>query len=253
MGSEGQFWFVHEDQLGRIYVGGDGLLIFDGQSWKMQSMAGAKALRTIQFGPDGRLWVGALNELGFFTEPTVGHFEYHSLLPSLPEAERQVEHIWGSGLVGPNVYFMGREKLYRWDGTTFRIWNFPGQSRLFPLHLGQETWFQHRETGLYRITESGPELVLDHTQLPDTGILGLSRDADGLLLVSSLGLFRPGQPAHRVFSDEINQYIIDNRLTCYAKMADGTHLVGTINGGIEVISAGGQLLRLLDLRDHPML
>ena len=253
LGSEGEQWIVRQDQLGRIYVGGKGLLVFDGQSWESHAIAGTQAVRTLQFGQDGRLWVGAFNEIGFFTEPAIGHFEYHSLLPYLPETERLVEHIWGSGLVGPNVYFMGKEKLYRWDGTAFRTWTFPGQSRLFPLHLGNETWFQHRETGLYRLTESGPELVLDHTQLPDAAILGLGRDADGLLLVSGLGFFRPGRPARRVYSDEINSYITENRLSSYATLQDGTHLVGTLNGGIEVISPEGNLLRVIDVRDHPML
>lgn len=253
LGTEAQHWFVRQDQLGRIYVGGAGLLVFDGQSWKTQSIAGAQGVRTIQFGEDGRLWVGALNEIGFLTESTIGHFEYHSLLPYLPEAERLVEHIWGSGLVGPYVYFMGREKLYRWDGTAFRIWSFPGQSRIYPLSLGKETWFQHRETGLYRVTESGPELVADRTQLPDAGILGLDRDANGLLLVSGLGFFRPGQPARPVFDAEINRYITENRLSSYAKFPEGMQLVGTVNGGILVISADGHLLRLIDARDHPML
>ena len=253
LGTIAQHLFVRQDQLGRVYVGGAGLLVYDGQSWVNHSIGGAQVVRTMQYGEDGRLWVGALNEIGFLTEPTIGKFEYHSLLPHLPESERQVGLIWGCGLVGPNVYFTGKEKLYRWDGTTMRTWSFPGQSRLFPISLGQETWFHHRETGLYRLTESGPELVLDHTQLPDTGILGLNRDADGLLIVSSLGLYRPGRPPLRIYSEEINQYISEHRLTCYTTLEDGTQLVGTINGGIVVINAGGKLLRIIDAVDHPML
>jgi len=148
LGTIAQHLFVRQDQLGRVYVGGAGLLVYDGQSWVNHSIGGAQVVRTMQYGEDGRLWVGALNEIGFLTEPTIGKFEYHSLLPHLPESERQVGLIWGCGLVGPNVYFTGKEKLYRWDGTTMRTWSFPGQSRLFPISLGQETWFHHRETGL---------------------------------------------------------------------------------------------------------
>jgi hypothetical protein len=143
-------WFVRQDKLGRLLVGGSGLAVFDGQSWSSHAAGNSFVLRTIEFGADGRLWAGGLNELGYFTEPAVGRFEFHSLLGHLPETERQVGHIWGAGAVGEKVYFIGRETLYRWDGVAFKTWSFPGTSRLFPLKLGEETWFQHRENGLYR-------------------------------------------------------------------------------------------------------
>ena len=253
LGTEAQHWFVREDQLGRIYVGGAGLLVFDGQSWKTHSIAGVHGVRTLQFGADGRSWVSGLNQIGYLTEPSIGDFHYHSLLEHLPENERLVGHIWGSAVVGSSVFFMAKEKLYGWDGSRFRLWNFPGVSRLFPLKLGPETWFHHRETGLYRITESGPMLEVDRSQLTDHAILGLARDSGGLLLVSHLGFCRPGAPLRMEFGEDLNRFITVNRLTAYALMEDGTHLVGTVNGGIAVVSASGQLLRVINIRDHPML
>ncbi len=249
LGAVAQLLFVQQDQLGRLYVGGAGLLVHDGQAWKTYSIGGAQGVRTLRFGPDGRIWVGALNEFGYLTEPSTGHFEYHSLIPFLPEAERIVGHTWGCGLVGSSVYFIGREKLHRWDGAAFRTWTYPTESRLFPLTLGTETWFQHLDTGLYRLTEAGPELEFDRTQLPAAGILGLFRDETGLVVVSSDGCYRPGHPPVRVFDGEVNRFITENRLTTYIRLPDGHHLIGTLNGGIAIVSPAGRLLRTLDARD----
>jgi signal transduction histidine kinase/CheY-like chemotaxis protein len=251
LGTEAMHLCVAEDKLGRLFVGSYELLVFDGASWKTYPAGKAVGIRTMRYGPDGRLWVGALNEIGYFTEPSTGNFQYHSLLAHLPENERQVGHIWGVGVVGSQVYFIGREKLYRWDGHVFQTWSYPGASRLFPLQVDGESWFQHWETGLYRLTEAGPKLEVDQARLPGTGILALHRDPEGLLVASSHGFFRPGDPPQKVFSDEVNRFVRENRLTVYSKLPDGNHVVGTINGGLMIFSAEGQVLRTIDTRDHP--
>ena len=251
LGTDPEQWVIGQDKLGRLFVGGVGLLVFDGQSWKPHSIGKSYAVRTLLFGENGRLWTAGLNEIGYLTEPSIGDFHYHSLLEHLPEKERLVGHIWGSGLVGSHVYFIGKERLYGWDGTRFRLWNFPGESRLFPLKLGEETWFHHRETGLYRLTETGPKLELDRSQLPDTGILGLTRDSGGLLLVSNNGFYRPGSPLRMEFGEDLNRYITEHRLSAYERLPDGIHLVGTLNGGLVVVSPEGRILRIIDGKDHP--
>ena len=251
LGTENIHLFVSEDSLGRLYVGSKELLIHDGATWKRYPAGGGGGVRTAQPGSDGLLWIGALNEIGYFSEPSVGHFEYHSLLAHLPDNERQIGHIWGAGLVGRYVYFVGREKLYRWDGRAFQIWAYPGAVRLFPLKLDGETWFQHMETGLYRLTEAGPKLEVDRDHLPATAILGLDRDTEGLLLATSAGFYRPGSPPQKVFADAVNDFIVTNRLTAHARLPDGKHIVGTINGGLMIISPDGRPLRTIDSRDHP--
>ena len=249
LGSDNYQWTIAQDKLGRLFVGGMGLIVYDGQNWTTHPIGSSYAVRTIQFGDNNRIWVGGANEIGYVDEPALGDFKYHSLLDKLPESERPVGEIWGSGMVGTKVYFMGREKLFCWDGTAFRIWPFPSQSRLFPLKLGNEIWFQHLETGLYRLTETGPKLEIDHSQLPNSGILGLSKDSSGLLLASSQGFYRPGAPPRQEFSEELNRYIIENRLASYATMPDGTHMIGTVNGGLAVVGADGQTQRILDTSD----
>jgi signal transduction histidine kinase/DNA-binding response OmpR family regulator len=251
LGTEALHLFVTEDKLGRLFVGSHGLLVHDGMAWRTYTAGKAGGIRAVQYGPDGRLWIAALNEIGYFTEPSTGNFQYHSLLEHLPQNEREVAHIWGVSVVDSQVYFLGREKLYRWDGSVFQTWSFPGSSRLFPLKLDEESWFQHWESGLYRLTASGPKLEIDRSRLPDTGILALRRDADGVMIASSRGFFRPGTPPKKIFTDEVNRFIIENRLTAHSMLPDGNQIVGTINGGMMIISAEGQLLRIIDSRDHP--
>lgn len=251
IGTDPYFLFLTEDQLGRLYVGSRGLAVHDGSGWRTYPLGTGAGMRSASFAPDGRLWAGAMNEIGYFTEPSVGAFEYHSLIGHLPEEERAVGYIWGTGVAGTRAYFVGRQKIYGWDGSRFQIWSYPGETRVFPVRLGDELWFQHVETGLYRLTESGPRLEFTPERLPASGILGLQRTPAGLLTVSGLGFHLAGEPAQRLFTEEVNRFVIENGLTTYAPLPDGRHLVGTINGGLIVVSADGRKLRVIDKRDHP--
>ena len=248
-GTDGIKWITLQDKLGRLFVGSNQLQVYDGQAWQSFPVPNTSALRALAFGEDGRLWVGAINEVGYFVEESLGHFKYHSLVQYLPKEEQLVGNVWACVPVGRYIYFFCHDKVLRWDGTTFQVWSYPGESRLFPLKLNNEPWFHHVETGLYRLTETGLQLEIPAAMLPNSGILGLARDRDGLLLACGTGFYRPGDPARRVFSDELNQYITDSRLACFALLPDGNYAIGTVNGGVALVAKTGELLRILDTAD----
>jgi signal transduction histidine kinase/CheY-like chemotaxis protein/HPt (histidine-containing phosphotransfer) domain-containing protein len=247
--SDGIKWTVTQDKLGRLFVGGDQLQVFDGQAWQSFPVPNTYGLRALAFGEDGRLWAGAINEIGYFEEQPLGIFKYRSLIQYLPKGEHLIGDVWGCVPVGPSIYFICHDKLLRWDGTAFQVWPYAGKTRLFPLSLNGESWFHHRDTGLYRLTEAGPRLEIPAADLPAAGILGLAKDQDGLVLVSSVGFYRPGNPPHKIFNAELNQYIIDSHLACFSSLRDGNYAVGTVNGGIALVGKNGELLRILDTND----
>lgn len=245
-------WFATQDSLGRLLVGSSGLSVFDGQEWITHPIGNGEALRALEPAADGRLWAAAINEIGFFTEPSLGRFAYHSLLEYLPAGERQTGHVWGCAVVGKSVFFFGEKKLYDWNGTAFKIWPFPGAARIFPLKVDGQSWFQHRETGLYRLTEEGPQLEKTAAQLPPSiNILDLVRDDHGVLALGTRGLFRLEAPFDALFSDELNRIITTGLPTTLARAPDGRLYIGTINQGLLIVSAEGRILRQINETSHP--
>ncbi len=240
-------WGIHEDQLGRLFVGSSKLLVFDGETWTSHAIGNSDSIRGIRADQEGRLWLASANEPGYLEERGLGNFQFHSLLSQLPIDERQVGLLWDCAVVGRNVYFAGRNKLYLWNGSSFRIWSYPGKNRLFTIHTNGEVWIHHLDSGLYRLTESGPELKFAADQLlPTAAVMGMVNDARGPLMISSLGCFRPGNPPTIEFSAELNQYITAHRLADYITLPGGEHAVGTLTGGIILTSASGEILRILD-------
>ena len=246
IGKDGYMWITLQDKLGRLFVGGDQLHVYDGQTWLSFPVSNTYALRALAFGDGSRVWAGASNELGYFDEASLGKFAFHSLIQYLPREERLFGFVWSCAPVGSSTYFFCSNKILRWDGEAFRTWYYAGKSRLFPMSLNNEPWFHHLETGLYRVTESGPQLEVPKAMLPDCEILGLTKDAEGLLLVSAKGLFRIGTPPVHVSGDELNKFLADSRPACVAMLPNGNFAIGTVNKGIAIVARNGELLRIFD-------
>jgi len=249
MGDNNSKWTTLEDKLGRLFVAGAQLHVFDGEHWQSYPVPDAISVRSIAFGEDGRIWTAAMNQVGYFAEESLGMFMYHSLVGALPEAERQLGEVWDCATVGRYVFFFCRNKVMRWDGSAFQTWFYPGKSRLFPMKLDGEPWFHDMQTGLYRVTPDGPELKVPAALLPQAGILGLGRDPNGLVVACDLGLFRPGTPPVRLSDDAVGSFLHGTQLASFGVMSGGGYILGTTNAGLALVAEDGRLIRAFGTKD----
>jgi len=110
---------VVQDNRGRLFVGSDSLLVYDGVTWTSHALPDSYGLAALCFGSDGKLWAGANNQVGYFTENADGNFSFTSLMDKLPPEHRRVGFTWDCGLVGSQVYLpiqstaLGRPKIHR--------------------------------------------------------------------------------------------------------------------------------------------
>ena len=247
LGADGASWIILTDKLGRLFVGGEQLQVFDGQAWTAFPISNTHEIHALAFGENGRLWAGAANEAGYFEEEALGIFKYHSILQYMPKGEGLFGVVWACAIEGHSVYFICYDRLLRWDGATIKVWHYDGKLRLVPLKLGDENWFHHSETGLYKLTETGPSLEIPATLLPDWSIFGLAKDQSGLLLAANLGFYRPGSPPRQILNDPLNRY--DSNITSFAVLSDGNYALGTLNSGIIIANKTGRLVRTLGTKD----
>lgn len=243
MGADTDKGPILQDKLGRIFIGSRSLLVFDGQAWRSYPKPGEYSLAFLTPGPDGILWAGATNALGYFREESLGEFKFHSLLSEVPESAQPLAAIWGCAPLGRVTYFICKEKLLRWDGRAFQVSPFPTKLRLAPLRIGDEHWVQHPETGLYRLTETGPELKFTADQLPVPLIIALFRHEGSVVTVSNDGLRRAGQSAPYSVP-ELNGYLTQHRVSAFCELPDGSLAIGTLSGGLVLATRTGKILRI---------
>ncbi|MBI3884956.1 MAG: hypothetical protein HY302_04410, partial [Opitutae bacterium] len=220
IGTNFPVWTPVQDSDGVLYFGADRLLRFDGERWTKFSLPGpgARALRALEFGSDGRLWAGANDEIGWFDRQTDGRFHYHSIRNLLPPGTPDLGDVWNVFAEGAGASFVSREKILRWDGEKIESWDFPNPTRLAAYRVNGVVYFHHRPSGLYALRKNGPELVIPSSALGDFGIMWLEARGDGFLFANSKGLFKFAGGRLEPFAPAVADFLSRNILTCALRL-----------------------------------
>ena len=77
--AQGQNWAVLQDHRGLIYVGNnDGVLEFDGERWRLIKVSNQTTVRSLTMDSNGRIYVGAVGEIGYLQADKNGVMQYVS-------------------------------------------------------------------------------------------------------------------------------------------------------------------------------
>lgn len=221
------------------------LLRFDGAAWETIPLPDGLYVRSIHAESSDLVWFGTSATLGY-ARRTEGRWQAHSLDDAWPDGTSPPKDVFGTFKTGRFVDFVTRDRVARWDGRKFRLWEFPTTPRLFPVVFENALWFHHRETGLYELTEDGPQLRFGPETLPDRGVMGLVRDQRGLVSISNRGLRRVAPGLEARHDDKAGEFMETNVVSAVATLPDGHLAIGTVHGGIGILSPGGELLRQID-------
>ena len=142
-----QNWAIAQAPDGLMYFGNnDGLLEFDGRSWRIYSVPNHSSIRAIHIDSLGRIYVGAVDEFGYFERNQFGNLEYTSL--SLDIEGVHIHSVWKIISQGDAKYFItGRKHIFKYkDGVVKQIHVDPifTEFRGF-LVKGQFYIFDHRK------------------------------------------------------------------------------------------------------------
>ncbi|UAB85997.1 histidine kinase [Zunongwangia sp. SCSIO 43204] len=111
-----QNWDVSIDDLGVIYVANNrGLLVYNGQTWKLYSLNSGAIIRSVYTFKD-KIFTGSYREFGYWSRSDKGNFKYHSLKSLFKDINLSDEEFWGIIAYKENIYFRSFGGLYKYDG-----------------------------------------------------------------------------------------------------------------------------------------
>ncbi|MBA2249190.1 MAG: transcriptional regulator, partial [Chitinophagaceae bacterium] len=115
---------IRQDKNGILYfANSEGLLTFDGINWKIYPLPNNSIVRSIEFGPDNKLYVGGQDEFGYFSPSDNGVLVYHSLKTILPEKERSFTDVWQIYFYENSIFFQTSNKIYQISGDHSNIYS----------------------------------------------------------------------------------------------------------------------------------
>lgn len=237
-----------QDNRGIMYFAATALLIFDGDRWKSVSIPESFAVRSLSFGPDGRLWAGAMGELGWFEQDAASEWKFHSIRAHLPDGFAEFGDVLAVQAGTGAVSFVCKDRILRWDGTRFDIRLMPTAKKLFPTRSNGELFIHQIEEGLFELGPDGPRKILEREDIGDAAVMFVERRGDKLLIGTSSGFFTFDGKKRTPFAPTIDAFLEQGRLSSATRLRDGRLAVGTVNSGIALLRMDGSLDYILD--DH---
>ena len=247
-------WRIVQDPRGVIYVGNeDGVLEFDGQRWRLIRVSNQTLARTLVVDAAGRVWVGAVGEIGYLEPDASGQMRYVSLLERLPAEARDFADVWTGHAGKEGIFFVARKWLFAIRGADVRA-------------LKPETTFgrsfEVRGRTLVLRPEGGILEVIDGRLVPVPGSEAFTREKTyvmlpwegtnappvGTVLVGGWksGLSLAEGSRLRPFSVEAGEALRRELVYSAARLDDGRLAVGTMHGGLWLFDASGRWLGRLD-------
>jgi signal transduction histidine kinase/CheY-like chemotaxis protein/HPt (histidine-containing phosphotransfer) domain-containing protein len=159
-----------------------------------------------------------------------------------------VGEVWGISTDSSGTTFVCNNRILRWNGERFIVWEMPSESKLAPIRSQGKFFVHHKESGLHEILPDGPRLRVDRKFLPESLVLFAERHESRWLLGSSDGFFLLENGIRTNFAPDVSEFLKLGRLSCATRLPDGRIAVGTLSRGLAFLHPDGSLDNILDDR-----
>lgn len=243
-----QNWAIAEDENSRLYfANNEGLLVFDGINWQTYPVPNNTILRSVAFGPDGKLYAGAQDELGYFTSDPVGRLQYTSLKYLLPETERNFADVWEMAFAGSDVFFRTFSRIFRLAGG--KLTSYPSSTAWLSLHREGNRILAQEQGGGIQVFENGQfQPLIAASSLPlnfiITGLVPFQKDTS-LLCTSAHGFYLLTGKTMIPFSIQVREYNPLQNFTTLTRVNDTSFWAGTYLNGAWRINQKGEVREII--------
>lgn len=249
-----QNWDFVQDYDGILYVANnEGLGEYDGEHWQIHPVSNKTIVRSVAIDTvEGKLYVGAQGECGFFSPDKSGKLVYTSFHRELRLLKKKPEDFWGV-VVSPtgSVWFQSANQILEFEGDKLhRVWN-PEGDFLYMQHMGGRIVAQDSKRGLVALLpDGGQELLVPvlADKVEVVAILDRPKAAplvcgrDGGLYVWQEGKLLP-------WPSEVSNYLYKHRIYAATDLPDGGTALGTSQGGIVLLDQNGGIRLILSRRN----
>ena len=242
-----QNWGISQSENGIMFFGNNkGILEFDGTNWALGTVPNETTIRSIACDEDGIIWVGAQDELGFLAVNQLGRLRYHSLVDSIPRADRSFEDVWKVFLIQGAQYYCTRNAIFKFTDSRLDIIRSDGGFENF-FQVGDDLYVQDIGTGLKSLVDGVMRPVNGGERFKTGRIAGIVPHDAGIMIISDFdGIFQGTAQSIEQWDVPVSRALRSSHAYCAVALKDGSFAVGTVQEGLYIIAHDGSVLLHLD-------
>jgi DNA-binding CsgD family transcriptional regulator len=248
-GAASQNWSVSCASDGFLYFANhQGLLEFDGTTWKLYPLPSQTILRAVHVCADTVIYTSGYMELGYWKPDRYGSLYYHSLTGKANEYFSQNIEFWNIALSGETVYFHSFSRVLAYRSGAFALIDLPDFTSVMN-KVNDKVLIAVRNSGIYQLVGDRAEPYLIRDFFIDKLVRFLiPLDEEKLLIgTASHGIYVWDGKEISVWNAPWRDYFIRHELNRGFRSANGQIILGTIIDGMTVFNREGQLIKKITM------
>jgi len=250
-GAHPQNWAIVQDDRGVMYFGNNnGVLEYDGVSWRLIQLPNKSVARSFAKDENGRIYVGGVGDFGYLAADSLGQMRYVSLLAHVKAEDLPFTDVWQTWVIQNSIYFRAANILFRWADDRLMAWK-PRTSFHVSFVVRDTLYVRQWQVGLMRMMDDSLRLVPNGERFAEERVyVMLPFDEKKILLgTREQGLFLLDGAAITPFrlAPAAAAFLSNNQLYSPGVVLNGDLLaLGTLRGGLAIVDRQGNLIRQID-------
>ncbi len=242
-----QNWSITQDSRGFIYIANNnGLLRYDGSQWNLFSLPNNQLVRSVMCSGD-TIYVGAFEEIGYFTYDQKLDLVYHSLMGLVPRQDAKFDEAWRIYKIGTTVIFQTFTHVIEYRIGEISAHKAP-ELLQFSFRMGKNFYVQGKEGTIYSYHNGNYEKFEDKGIFKGKQIWSSLKLSDGTILLATIndGVWIYDGNSFIPWKGMANELLKTYQIFSASRTPDGVVAFGTIQNGLIITDEQGNLINLIN-------
>lgn len=243
-----QTWMIDFGANGLAYfANNDGVLEFDGTTWRTYPLPGKTVVRSVKATSDGRIYAGGHNEFGYFHANPHGELIFEPLHQILPAKYRDFDEIWKIHEFGNSIIFQTFMQLMIYRNDTLIVLEAPEMFH-FSFLENDVLFINDQILGLHKF-ENDKLIRLSGTEDLAGKLIWamLPKGRDVLIATAEEGIFIYDGTRLSAWDNPSSRLLMEKQVYFATAISDEIYAFGTIQDGLIICDTLGNLLQHINV------
>ncbi|WP_299758481.1 two-component regulator propeller domain-containing protein [uncultured Pontibacter sp.] len=237
-----QNWAIVQDHRGVMYFGNNfGVVEFDGNHWRLISLANRTIARSLAVDKTGRIYVGGQGDFGYLETDERGQMAYVSLKSKIEEKHQNFADVWKIYTSDDGVYYCTVSGVYHLQNDKIKVYEAPVTPTGYPFLVYNKLLLPIPGKGVYELKNDRFVFVPGSEKMADYVIIAMLPHTNGrsLILTEENGIFMyNGYSGFEPVNWAVEDFLIKNKVYAATSLSE-EYAIGTAHDGLLIIDKNG--------------
>ena len=246
--SANQNWMISESIDNEIlFANSETLLLFNGTSWNNYPSPNGSVIRSVKY-VDNKTYIGTHSDFGYYEKYNDGTLKYTSLVDELDLNIEEDEEFWNIMTLDNWIIFQSISRLIFIDKNNSDVKYLKFKGIINHSFSINRQIYVALDTGLYKLVNGQPELIIGSNQIPSTLIVNLFNSSKGLLILTADNGFYLLNSSGDVSKVPSSLDAIQNNLSIFSaiQLSDLSFAIGTVGQGLFLLDSDLKTYKIIN-------